>query len=269
VIPILAATLALVLAAMALLWIASLPIKNASIVDVFWGAGFVLITWAARALSANSSPRAWLMCVLVTCWGGRLAAHLAIRNVGHGEDYRYRAMRAYHGARFPIVSLGTVFGLQGVLMWLVSWPVQAAVRPTAMSPIGWIDLIGVALWTTGLSCEAIADAQLARFKRTADAAGRVMDRGLWRYSRHPNYFGDFIVWWGFGVIALSTGAWWALAGPVVMSVLLLKVSGVSLLESTIADRRPAYREYAARTSAFFPWPPRPSKESSTREDRST
>lgn len=165
-------------------------------------------------------------------------------------------MRARHGARFPIVSLGTVFLLQGALMWIVSLPLQAAHASGAVAPLGWMDAVGVAFWTGGLVFETVADAQLTRFKQSPATTGLVMDRGLWRYSRHPNYFGDFLVWWGFGLIAVSTGAWWAIVGPLVMSVLLVKVSGVALLESTIVERRPGYREYVARTSAFLPWPPR-------------
>ena len=250
-------TLGVAAGLMALLWLLSLPLRNASIVDIFWGLGFAVIAWTSHAFAGDRSPRAWLVCVLVTVWGARLAVHLARRNIGHGEDYRYRQMRETHGARFPLVSLGTVFLLQAVLMWLVSWPVQAVHVTGTVVPIGVMDGIGVALWAVGLTFEAVADAELAAFRRRADSKGRVLDRGLWRYSRHPNYFGDFLVWWGFGAIAVAAGAWWAIAGSLLMTVLLLKVSGVALLESTIAERRPAYRAYAARTSAFFPWPPRP------------
>jgi steroid 5-alpha reductase family enzyme len=235
------------------LWLVSLPLANASIVDIVWGPAFALVAWTAHGVSTASSPRAWLVSGLVTIWGVRLAVHLAARNLGHGEDYRYRAMREAHGDRFPIVSLGTVFLLQAGLIWVVSLPIQAVHAPAVSSPLGWIDAVGVGLWAVGFAYESIADVQLTRFKRTA-ASGQILDRGLWRHSRHPNYFGDFLVWWGFGVIALAAGAWWALIGPIVMTVLLLKVSGVALLESTIADRRPAYRDYITRTSAFVPWP---------------
>jgi steroid 5-alpha reductase family enzyme len=258
-IALLSATLGTVLGLMVVLWLVSLVIADVSIVDIFWGLGFAVIAWTASVLGANPSPRIWLLCAMVTAWGVRLAGHLALRNLGHGEDARYKAMRARRGPSFAATSLGTVFLLQGWLMWIVSLPLQAAEAPGAVAPLGVLDFAGVALWAAGLGCEAIADAQLARFKRSASSAGQVMDRGLWRYSRHPNYFGDFLVWWGFGLIALSTGAWWSLVGPAVMSVLLLKVSGVALLESTIADRRPAYAAYAARTSAFVPWPPRPDR----------
>ncbi len=251
-----ATTFGVVIGVMTALWILSLFIADVSIVDIFWGIGFTVIAWTSHALMPSPTQRSWVIVSLATAWGLRLATHLARRNLGHGEDYRYRVMRAAHGTRFPLVSFGTVFLLQGVLMWIVSLPLQAAQRAEADAPLGWIDAAGILLWAIGIAFESVADAQLARFKRTTAAAGRVMDRGLWRYSRHPNYFGDFLVWWGFGCIGLGTGAWWSLIGPAVMSVLLLRVSGVALLERTITERRPAYRDYVARTSAFFPWPPR-------------
>jgi steroid 5-alpha reductase family enzyme len=254
--PMLLVTLGIVLTLMVMLWLLSLATADVSIVDIFWGPGFAVVGWASHAIGQSGSARAWLVCVLVTAWAARLAIHLAWRNLGRGEDYRYRAMRARYGARFPVVSLVTVFLLQGGLMWVVSLPLQAVHGPAGVSALGWIDGAGLALWTVGLTFEAVADVQLARFKRSAGSKGRVMDRGLWRYSRHPNYFGDCLVWWGFGLIALSTGAWWSLAGPIVMNVLLVRVSGVALLEATIGERRPGYREYVRRTSAFVPWPPR-------------
>jgi steroid 5-alpha reductase family enzyme len=244
-----------ILVAMLAVWIVSVFVRNASIVDLFWGPGFAIVAWTAYAFSPVRSMRGWVVCMLATIWATRLATHLAVRNIGHGEDYRYRAMRERYGARFPLASLFLVFLLQGVLMWIVSWPLQAVHGPAATAPMGVLDGIGVGLWLVGLLIEAVADAQLARFKQSA-SPGEVMDGGLWRYSRHPNYFGDFVVWWGFGVLAAAAGAWWALVGPAVMSMLLIKVSGVALLESTIAERRPAYRAYIARTSAFVPWPPR-------------
>jgi steroid 5-alpha reductase family enzyme len=165
-------------------------------------------------------------------------------------------MRAAHGVRFPLLSLFTVFLLQGALMWIVSLPLQAGIARGAQAAWGLLDAVGLALYGIGLAFETIGDAQLARFAGDPRHAGQVMDSGLWRYTRHPNYFGDCLVWWGLGSIALSTGAWWSLAGPVIMTVLLLRVSGVTLLERDISNRRPGYVQYAARTSAFFPWPRR-------------
>ena len=238
-------------------WLVSLALRDASIVDIVWGLGFVLVAWVSFAVADGSSARRWLIVVLTTLWGLRLAAYLAWRNIGNGEDYRYEALRRRYGARFPIVSLYLVFGLQGLLMWIVSLPLQAAQVPDTPSGLVALDLIGIALWCVGMFFETVGDLQLARFKTDPASSGKVMDRGLWQYTRHPNYFGDFCVWWGLYAVALATGdAWWSIAGPLVMSILLLRVSGVTLLERQMAKRRPGYDDYVRRTSAFFPRPPR-------------
>jgi steroid 5-alpha reductase family enzyme len=249
------------LAAVALLfaavWALSLALRDASIVDVFWGLGFVAIAAAASAAGHGWAPRERLVLAMVTLWGGRLALHLLWRNWGRPEDYRYRAMRRRHGARFPFVSLGTVFGLQAALAFLVSLPVQAAIA--SPSPARWtiFDATGVLLFAIGLAFEAIGDFQLARFKADPANAGRVMDRGLWAWTRHPNYFGDTVVWWGLFLVACATPAGaLTLPGPALMTFLLLRVSGVALLERTIGKRRPGYADYVARTSAFLPRPPK-------------
>ena len=238
-------------------WLMSLALRDASIVDVAWGLGFVIVVWVSFAVADGSDARSALVVVLTTIWGLRLAAYLAWRNIGKGEDFRYRAMRERYGARFGLVSLPLVFGVQGLGMWTVSLPVQAAQVPGSPSGLAALDFVGIALWCAGMFFETVGDLQLARFKSDPTNAGRVMDRGLWRYTRHPNYFGDFCVWWGLYAIALATGdAWWSIAGPLLMSVLLLRVSGVTLLERHLTHTRPAYLEYARRTSAFFPRPPR-------------
>jgi steroid 5-alpha reductase family enzyme len=249
--------------AVVLLWLASLAARDASLVDIFWGPGFVLVAWAVFAwVGAHDPPaggeaRRWLLVSLVTVWGLRLGGYLAHRNLGKGEDYRYVAMRDKAGGRFWIVSLFKVFLLQGLLMWVVSLPVQAGQLPSAPDGIGPLAVAGAVAWAVGLFFETVGDAQLARFKADPANKGRVMDRGLWRYTRHPNYFGDFMVWWGIYLVALEgRGAWWSFAGPLLMSFLLLRVSGVAMLEKTIAGRRPGYAEYIRRTSAFFPRPPR-------------
>jgi steroid 5-alpha reductase family enzyme len=243
-------------AAMLLLWLLSLRLRNASIVDPFWGAGYVMVAWLALAGTAGAEPRRTLVLALVTVWGLRLSLHLLRRNAGHGEDPRYAAMRRGHGARFWWVSLLTVFLFQGLLMWGISLPVLAALVAPGPAGLGALDLLGVAAWGVGFAFEAVGDWQLARFKADPANRGQVMDRGLWRYTRHPNYFGDAAQWWGLGLLALSTGAWWALASPAVMTLLLLKVSGVAMLERDIGERRPGYREYVRRTSAFLPWFPK-------------
>jgi len=246
--------LLVVAVAMVMLWLWSLRTRNVSIVDIFWGIGFVLISWVTVLASETTEARGWVMATAVTLWGVRLAVHLAWRNAGKGEDYRYAAMRQRQGARFAWWSLLWVFGLQGLLMWIVSWPIQFGARSPA--PWNWWDGAGLVLWTVGWLCETVGDWQLARFKSKPEHAGRVMDRGLWRYTRHPNYFGDFLVWWGVYLMALASGdAWWTAISPVVMSVLLMRVSGVTLLEQGLRERRPEYEAYMRRTSAFFPWWP--------------
>jgi len=247
----------LVAGCMLALWLLSLALRNASIVDVFWGLGFVAIAWVTFLRTDDGdAPRRVLLTVLVSLWGLRLAAYLFWRNAGKGEDPRYAAMRRHWGPRFGWVSLFTVFALQGVLMWIVSLPVQLG-QLAPGGALSALDAAGVALFGVGLGFEAVGDWQLARFKADPANAGQVMDRGLWRYTRHPNYFGEFCVWWGLFAIALSTpyGVWTAV-GPALMSLLLLRVSGVPLLERSMHKRRPGYVEYVERTSAFFPRPPR-------------
>lgn len=236
-------------------WLLSLVLKNASIVDITWGLGFVAVAWSGRIDTDGNAARQWLLTVLVSVWGVRLAGYLFWRNHGKGEDFRYRAMRKRWGQRFGLISLVTVFALQGTLMWIVSLPVQLGqARATAIGPLAYL---GAAVWLIGISFEAVGDLQLARFKADPSSAGRVMDQGLWRYTRHPNYFGDSLVWWGIALIAAETGAGaWGLIGAAVMTVLLLKVSGVALLEKSLVKRRDGYREYVARTSAFVPLPPK-------------
>lgn len=237
-----------------LLWLVSLLLKDASIVDPFWGASFVIVTWAAFGAAGDPGSRQFLVAVLVAVWGLRLATYLTIRSIGEDEDYRYQAMRRRWGSAFPLISLGTVFLLQALLMWVVSLPAQV----TMVNPDdpGWLAWVGVGLWAVGLFFEAVGDRQLARFKADPGNKGKVMDRGLWRYTRHPNYFGDFCVWWGIFLVAITgLSMLWTIVGPVLMSFLLLRVSGVALLEKTIGKRRPGYEEYAERTNAFFPGPP--------------
>jgi steroid 5-alpha reductase family enzyme len=238
------------------LWLLSLRLRDSSIVDIFWGLGFVIIAWVTRAAAVGAPARSALCLALVTLWGVRLAGYLAWRNLGKGEDPRYVAMRAHHGDRWPLRSLFLVFGLQGVLMWVISLPVQAALRSPLPAALGPLDAVGALLVLTGVVCEGLGDLQLARFKASPENRGKVMDRGLWRYTRHPNYFGDFLVWWGLYALALASGDAWTALSPALMSFLLLRVSGVTLLEKSLR-RRPGYEEYVRRTSAFFPWPPRP------------
>jgi len=245
---------ATIVALMLVTWLVSLPLRNASIVDLIWGLGFVLVAWAVRLTVDGNSARQWLLVAMVTLWGLRLSAYLTWRNHGNGEDYRYKAMRKHWGERFWWVSLFTVFALQGILMWTVSLSVQLGQVPDDPG-LGVLAALGVVVWAVGLTFEAVGDAQLARFKADPANAGTVMDQGLWRYTRHPNYFGDALVWWGLGLVGVSAGAWWSLVGPAFMTFLLVRVSGVSLLEKDIAGRRPEYVAYVRRTSSFLPLPP--------------
>jgi steroid 5-alpha reductase family enzyme len=236
-------------------WITSVVLRDASIVDRVWS---VLIAAPALvyAMTLGTDPRVNLMLVVVVAWAVRLAVFITVRNWGHGEDRRYREIRARNQPHFALKSLYLVFLLQAVLAWIVGLPVLAA---TGGGDWGVLDSIGAAIAIGGLVVETLADAQLARFRRDPANKGRVMDRGLWRWSRHPNYFGETCLWWGIGLMGLAGGGWerfWCLASPLLMTVLLLRVSGVTLLEKDIGDRRPAYRYYIARTSAFIPWPPK-------------
>ena len=200
------------------------------------------------------TDRSLLMLVLVTIWGLRLTGYLAWRNIGKGEDRRYQQMRKKSPDNFWLVSLFQVFGLQAVLMWVVAIP--AVVTHASDSSLWWLDWVGVAIWVVGVTFETVGDIQMARFKSRPDSKGKVMDRGLWQYTRHPNYFGDFCVWWGLYLIAAAGGAWWSIVSPLVMSALLIRYSGAGLLEKTITRRRPEYEEYMRTTNAFFPGKPR-------------
>jgi steroid 5-alpha reductase family enzyme len=233
-----------------LLWLISLKAKDSSIVDIFWGLGFVFMAWMLNSFTFKSI----LVATLVSLWGIRLSGWLAMRNLGKGEDKRYTAMRAKWGSKWPLYSLFIVFYFQGILMCIVSLPVQQVV--TSMdSLIGPWDILATMVVLTGIIFESVADWQLKAFKSKPENKGQVITIGLWKYSRHPNYFGDFVVWWGFFCFAVSIGAYWTAIGPAVMSVLLMHVSGVTLLEQTMKSR-PGYAEYIARTNAFFPWKPK-------------
>jgi len=237
-------------------WLLSLALKNASIVDIVWGLGFVITSWVLALTIDGDSTRQILLAVMVGAWGLRLGGYLAKRNIGHGEDWRYKAMRKKKGARFGLISLVTVFGLQGVLMWVVSLPVMFG-NSDATPGVGPLAVIGVMVWAVGLSFEAVGDWQLAKFKKDPNNAGKVMQTGLWSLTRHPNYFGDALLWWGIGIVGAETGTGViGFIGPVVMTVFLLRVSGVPMLERSLMKRREGYAEYAARTSAFIPRPPK-------------
>jgi steroid 5-alpha reductase family enzyme len=264
---VLAAAIVTIACLMLATWSVSLLRRDASIVDITWGLGFVLVAWAAKFVSGAAGAGNWLLVVMVTVWGLRLAGYLAKRNLGKGEDFRYRAMRRKHGERFGIVSLYTVFGLQGALMFIVSLPVTLGQRETD-SGAGFIALLGFIVWAIGLYFEAVGDAQLAKFKRDPRNEGQIMDQGLWALTRHPNYFGDSLVWWGLAIVGASQGAGlWAFLGALVMTVLLVRVSGAAMLDRLLAKRKPGYAEYMARTSGFIPLPKRSGRVRSARPDQ--
>jgi steroid 5-alpha reductase family enzyme len=256
---VLAANALAVWGAVSLVWLLSLWRRDASIMDAFWGPGFVLVAGVTLALAGGAATgHALLLALLTALWGGRLGAHLLRRNLAHGEDRRYRAMREAAGDRWPLLSYAKVFLLQGAVMWLVSLPLQFGI---ALSPAGALGhpatWAGTALFAFGFAFEAVADAQLWRFRRDPASRGRVMDRGLWRWSRHPNYFGEICVWWGLWLAATPAPfAALTVCSPLLVTFLLAKVSGVPMAERHMRDERPGYAAYVARTSSLIPRPPK-------------
>jgi steroid 5-alpha reductase family enzyme len=247
-----------ILAFMTVVWLVSLAVGKASVVDVVWSVCFVIAAAIALWFGAGVFERRLLVAVLTTVWGARLAIHIFRRNLGKPEDHRYQAFRERFGEhRYWWVSLFQVFWLQGAIAMVVAAPIFVAGAGETPRSLTALDLLGALVWALGFGFEAVGDLQLDRFTRDPANRGRVMDRGLWRYTRHPNYFGDACVWWGIGLIGLVTPwGWLALAGPALMTFLLVRVSGVAMLERSIGSRRPGYAEYVRRTSAFVPMPPK-------------
>jgi len=271
-----ALSLTAVLLFMSLIWLFSVRLKNASIVDIFWGTGFVYTAAIYFFLTEGYLPRKILIMALVAIWGLRLSYHIFRRNHGKGEDPRYAAWRQEFGPqRYWWISFFQVFMLQGVILWVVSFPLMAAQSYNA--PFTVWDGLGLLVWGVGFYFEAVGDRQLAQFKANPANKGKIMNTGLWAYTRHPNYFGDAAVWWGFYLIAFATsfgfwdcvgfcsfedilrhiGGWWTIFSPIIMTALLMRVSGVTLLEKSM-EQRPGYKEYIASTSSFFPLPPKKS-----------
>lgn len=250
-------TLSAVLAMMGLGWIFSLIQRNVTVVDTLWGIGFVLIAWISFLMSDGYTGRKLLLTLLTTAWGARLALYLNLRNRGKGEDPRYGAWRSEYGQKFWIVSLFNVFLIQALFLWVISLALQLGQIPKEPARLTLFDLIGAILWLIGFMFEAVGDWQLARFKSDPANSGKVMDRGLWAFSRHPNYFGEMLIWWGIFVITLAVpGSWWTVVSPLVITLVLIKITGVALTEKTILEKRPEYRAYIERTSAFIPWFPK-------------
>lgn len=251
----------IILAIMFILWLASLALKNASIVDIFWGSGFVIANWIYFFLAPDGfMTRKLLISTLVTVWGLRLTLHILLRNKGKPEDFRYQKWREENGSSWWWRSFFKVFLLQGILLWIISAPLllaHAGIKPQYLTALDWL---GVILWVVGFYFEAVGDLQLKRFLARPENKGKIMNQGVWRYTRHPNYFGDSAQWWGFYLIAASAGGWWTIFSPILMTFLLVRVSGAALLEKSMS-KKPGYRQYMASTSGFIPWFPRKPKSS--------
>jgi len=242
---------------MTALWIVSVVIKNVSIVDLFWGFGFVLINAFYFLKTDGFETRKFIMLALVSIWGLRLSAYLAWRNIGKGEDFRYKEFRKNYGEnRYWWISYFQTFLLQGILMWLISAPLLGAQFYGQNNSLSIFDFSGIVFWIIGFSFETGGDFQLASFKADPSNKGKVLDKGFWRYTRHPNYFGDSSVWWGYGFICLASGSYLPILGSLLMTALIIKVSGVVLLEKSLKDQKPQYKEYIEKTSAFIPWFPK-------------
>ena len=235
-------------------WLYSLRRDDVSGVDSLWSLMFLAVAATYFVAAAETGSRAVLVLVLAAAWSLRLSWYITRRGHGTEEDHRYQAIRANNEPGFRYKSLYIVYGLQGALAWFIAMPLVVAMSGGA--PLGWLDLAGVTLWLGGMFFEVVGDRQLRQFRADPANAGKVLDTGLWRYTRHPNYFGECVLWWGFFLLALAAGGWWTVLSPLLMTVLLLRVSGVALLEKDIAERRPEYAEYVRRTNAFLPGPAR-------------
>ena len=242
--------LAAILLVGALAWVVSVLIRDVSFVDSLWSLFFLLAAALFAFDAGDLAPRAQIVLACVLIWSLRLSLHITIRNWGEPEDLRYQKIRENNEPGFVVKSLYIVFGLQGLLAWIISVPLLPAIASDA--PLNAIDIMALVLFAVGFFFEAVGDWQLSRFKATRRSDGQVLDTGLWRYTRHPNYFGEFCIWWAFWLFAASAGAWWTIYAPLLMSFLLLRVSGVAMLEKTIGERRPGYAEYVRSTNAFFP-----------------
>lgn len=240
-----------------LLWIWSVRITNASIVDIFWGAGFVLVNMFYVFHLEKIEPRNLLVSVLVLIWGLRLTMYLAYRNIGKGEDYRYQEFRKNYGEkRYWWFSYFQVFLLQGVLILIISLPLFGVHYSGFSAPLFWLDYLAILTWAIGFIFEAGGDYQLYRFKKNQKNKGKVLNTGFWKYTRHPNYFGDVLVWWSYGLFSIAAGGYWQVIGAIFMTFLIIKVSGVALLEKTLHNTKPKYKEYVEKTNSFFPWFPK-------------
>ncbi|HNX36815.1 MAG TPA: DUF1295 domain-containing protein [Candidatus Cloacimonadota bacterium] len=240
---------------MNLLFLLAVALKKNDIVDIAWGLGFILIAIVSFILQPINAPRMLLQSALVLIWGVRLALYIFIRNRGKSEDFRYAKWRRDWGRYWILRSYIQVFLLQGFFMLTIAYPLFSF--DPALSPgLNWLDYLGLLIWLTGFFFEAVGDQQMRSFKQNPANKGKIMNQGLWRYTRHPNYFGESTMWWGLFLIALSNPhGWLAVFSPTIITFLLVRVSGVPLLEKKYADN-PEYREYIRQTSSFIPRVPR-------------
>ena len=234
-----------------------LVIKNVSIVDIFWGVGFVVVNTFYVFMSGELNARKIVILTLVCIWGFRLAIYLAIRNIAKGEDFRYQEFRQNYGPkRYWWFSYFQTFLLQGILIMIISLPLLGINYNNSNGNLEILDYLGIIIWIIGFTFETVGDFQLSNFKRDSKNKGKILHTGLWKYTRHPNYFGDSAVWWAYGIFSIAAGSYWQAIGAVIMTLLILKISGVSLLEKTLKETKPQYKEYIQKTSSFIPWFPK-------------
>ena len=237
-----------------ILWIWSVYLKDVSIIDIFWGLGFVILNMFYVFNSGDLTSRKILLLVLVSVWGLRLSIYLAYRNIGKGEDFRYQEFRRKFGPkRYWWLSYFQAFLLQGALMILISITLLGMSFTSQLKTLSTLDYIGIGIWLIGFVFEAGGDYQLMRFKKNTNNKGTLLITGFWKYTRHPNYFGDAVVWWSYGIFSISAGAYWQVIGSILMTLLIIKISGVTLLEKSLKQTKTAYSDYVDKTSSFFPW----------------
>jgi len=247
----------IVLFSMTLLWTLSILIKDVSIVDIFWGLGFVIVNTFYFYSIEGVYSRQILVLILVSIWGSRLSIYLAFRNLGKPEDFRYQEFRKRYGVNsYWWVSFFQVFLLQGFLILIISVPLLGANFYTKSNELNGLDYLAISIWFIGFLFESIDDLQLTKFKKNPNNKGKILDKGLWKFTRHPNYFGDTLVWWAYALFCISAGTYWPILGSLIMTILIIKVSGVSLLEKTLKNKKPGYEAYIKKTNAFFPWFPK-------------
>ena len=240
-----------------ILWLWSVAIKNVSIVDIFWGFGFVIVNAYYFILSGDINTRKLLLLVLVSIWGMRLTFYLAWRNIGKGEDFRYQEFRQKFGPeRYWWFSYIQTFLLQGLLIMVISLPLLGVNSDAQSGNLNSLDYLAILVWLIGFAFETGGDYQLAKFKKNPNNKGKVLNTGFWKYTRHPNYFGDAAVWCSYALFCIASGSYWQIIGSIIMILLIIKVSGVALLEKTLKETKPQYKEYIEKTNSFFPWFPK-------------